>query len=214
MAENGKPDAASGRGRTAGIILAAGRSTRMASGLKLLKTVGGAPLVRLAAMALIEGGVAPVIAVTGPGGGPVGEALSGLGITIAANPDPASPMSSSLIAGLKALPPDCASVAVMPGDMPAVRPETVALLLRRFAASEKGIAVPLHQGVRGHPVIFSLAAYREELMALTGDRGGREILKTRPDDLLEIETGDPGVLLDIDTDEDLFKFASESDNKV
>lgn len=209
MAEKRKPDGQPVTNRTAGLLLAAGRSTRMVSGHKLLKTVGGVPLVRLAAMALLNGGISPVVAVTGHEGGAVAEALKGLGITITVNPDPASPMSASLIEGLKALPNDTESVAVMPGDMPAVRPETVSLLISRLASSDKGIILPLHNGRRGHPVIFRLDPYREKLMALKGDQGGREIIKAHPEDLLELETGDPGILIDIDTDEDLFKFSSK-----
>jgi molybdenum cofactor cytidylyltransferase len=108
-------------------------------------------------------------------------------------------MARSIAAGVSAR-PQASGWLILPGDMPLIRPDT----LHRVADALPGHAcvVPFHQGRRGHPVGFSAELY-SELMALSGDEGARRLLMRYPS--CEVHVDDPGVLLDIDTQEDLDK---------
>jgi molybdenum cofactor cytidylyltransferase len=87
--------------------------------------------------------------------------------------------------------------------MPLVSTKTVDRLIDAFTKGKKGIAVPVHDDRRGHPVILDLAKYRDALLALRGDVGIREILEVSPEDILEVKIDSDEVLVDVDTHEDL-----------
>jgi molybdenum cofactor cytidylyltransferase len=164
---------------------------------KLLLPVDNEPLVRVCARTLLAAGLSPVIAVLGSQGDEVRQALAGLEVRCIENPRYLQGMGTSLAAGVAALPATVDTAVIALGDMPSVDPETIRALLR--AGGERGIVVPEHRGRRGHPVVFDLSRYREELMALSGDRGARTILKAHPDDVARVPVDNPGVLLDLDT---------------
>jgi molybdenum cofactor cytidylyltransferase len=85
--------------------------------------------------------------------------------------------------------------------MPAVAPHTIARIIAALAAGA-AIAVPCHQGRRGHPVGFA-ARFVPRLRELTQDRGARGILHNNVDAVLEIPIDDAGVVTDVDTVTDL-----------
>ena len=93
---------------------------------------------------------------------------------------------------------------VLPGDMPLVSPAT----LQRVAAAlaDHPVAYAQHRGRRGHPVAFSAELY-SELVVLTGDEGARRLLARYP--ATPVEVDDPGVLLDVDTTDDLSRLARQ-----
>lgn len=175
----------------------------MGGGSKLAMKFGGKPIVRLAAETLAKGGVDALFAVVGPGDSPVYEALSWMDVTFVVNDDPAAGMASSLNAGIGALGPEYRLAVVMPGDMPKVRGTTVAALLNAVGRQGKSIAAPTYAAKRGNPVAFDLSRHRSELSSLEGDKGGRDILAANPSGLAEVAVDDPGVLVDVDTQEDL-----------
>src|SRR5690606_12213712 len=115
-----EPAAAESPRMVAALLLAAGRSTRMGGPNKLLEDLHGKPIVRHAAEALAASGASPVVAVTGHEGERVASALAALDIELVHNPDYADGLSTSLKAGLAALPPDSDAVVVALGDMPDV----------------------------------------------------------------------------------------------
>ncbi|MEH6491530.1 nucleotidyltransferase family protein [Halopseudomonas sp.] len=105
-------------------------------------------------------------------------------------------MAQSLVAGVAALQAiDAEAVAVLLGDMPRIRPQT--LIALQAQATARRIVVPTHAGQRGHPVLFG-RAFWPELLLLQGDRGARELLRQHAKSLLEVPVTDPGILLDID----------------
>lgn len=87
---------------------------------------------------------------------------------------------------------------VLPGDMPLVRPETFRAVAQTL--EQHAVVFAQHHGRRGHPVGFSAELY-SELIALDGDQGARRIVARYPAHGLEVE--DPGVLVDVDTVNDL-----------
>src|SRR4051794_11914516 len=104
----------------AAVILAAGSSRRMGGENKLTATIGGTPLVRIAAKAALAGGADPVVIVTGHAPDDVRNAVSGLPVAFAHNPDYRDGLSTSLRAGVAALPSDIVGVAALLADMPRV----------------------------------------------------------------------------------------------
>ena len=110
-------------------------------------------------------------------------------------------MSRSLIAGLQATDNDIGWVIAL-GDMPFIKPSTISKVSNAIAQGEL-IAQPVYKDKRGHPVGLS-ARLREELMAIKGDEGAREVLRRHADDCHLIGCDDdPGILRDIDRREDL-----------
>jgi molybdenum cofactor cytidylyltransferase len=187
--------------RLAAIVLAAGRSTRMPAGCnKLLAVVDGRPVVRAAVEGALAAGLEPVVVVTGHEAEAVEAALAGLDVRCVRNPRYGEGMGSSLAAGLAALPDDLDGMAVFLGDMPRV---AVATVRRLAAAATPGfICVPVCRGRRGHPVLWP-ADFFDDLRALSGDVGGRGILTRRAAAVREVAMDDEGILLDVDTADDL-----------
>lgn len=186
------------RGRTAGVILAAGGSDRMA-GLKQLQEWRGRPLVSWALAAAEAAALAPLIMVVGEGAERVRAVAKGHQIEVVDNPDWASGQSSSLKAGLRAaLAANSEAVIFLLSDMPLVDAELLAKLEERHRASLSPIVVPRAGGRWGNPVLFDRATY-PALLAVEGDRGGRAIF-----DRFQMEPveADESALIDIDTEED------------
>jgi molybdenum cofactor cytidylyltransferase len=106
-------------------------------------------------------------------------------------------MGVSIAAGVGAC-PNSRGWLVLPGDMPLVRPAT--LVAVAHALDHHPVAFAQHLGRRGHPVGFAAELY-SELAALSGDQGARRLVARYP--AFAVELDDPGVLIDIDTEDDL-----------
>ena len=189
--------------RVAALILAAGRGTRFGPEPKMLAPFAGRPLVRHAARAALASSARPVVAVLGAHAPAVRAALAGLDLAIVENPAFAEGLSTSLRAGLAALPPDTEAALVLLGDMPRIGPAHCAALIAAYAATDPrpSAVVPVSGGRRGNPVLLDLARLGPALAGLAGDRGAGPLLKGRAD-VLEIP-GDAGVAYDVDTPEAL-----------
>jgi len=79
---------------------------------------------------------------------------------------------------------------------------TIDLMLDRFRYSGKDICVPIYKGKRGNPTIFKQVLY-DQLMAIKGDIGARDIIRANPERVLDIEIDDPLCFFDIDSQKDL-----------
>ena len=112
-----------------------------------------------------------------------------------------SGMGASLAAGIEATDRAQAWIVAL-GDMPAIRPATIARVRQALEAGAL-IAAPWDgKDGRGHPVGFA-GTLRAELLALHGDSGAREIIRRHADAVRLLETDDPGVFVDVDTPEQL-----------
>lgn len=182
----------------AGIVLAAGQSSRAGPKNKLLHAVGGKPMVRRVTETALAAGLDPVVVVTGFEADKIRAALAGLDVAFAHNDDFARGMGGSIGRGVAALPPAAAAVILL-GDMPKIVPVTVKALIGAFdAAAGKDICVPVAEGRRGNPVLFGRAHFGA-LGAIHGDRGGKGIVAVNPSRVVEVAVTDPGVLADYDT---------------
>jgi molybdenum cofactor cytidylyltransferase len=101
--------------------------------------------------------------------------------------------------------PDAAGWLVLPGDMPLI--ETTSLQAVAQALQEHPVAYAQYRGRRGHPVGFDAELF-SELITLDGDEGARRIVARYPAHAVEVD--DAGVLLDIDTPEDLARARGEA----
>lgn len=106
-------------------------------------------------------------------------------------------MGSSIAAGVEAC-SDADGWLIWPADMPLVRPETA--LAVAHALRSHPVAYAQYRGMRGHPVGFSSELF-SELVRLQGDEGAKRLLARYPS--MGLELPDRGILLDIDTEEDL-----------
>ena len=187
----------------AGIVLAAGRSTRMGEANKLLQSVRGKPMLRHAVEAQLASRARPIIVVTGHQPEAVAAMLAGLDVSLVHNPDFASGLASSVRAGLAALPETAAGVIVSLGDMPNVTGGVIDRLAQVFADSGEALAVvPTLLGQRGNPVLLARALFAE-IAKLDGDQGARRLLDAAGDAIVEVPLDDPAIALDIDTPEAL-----------
>jgi len=190
--------------RIAALVLAAGMSRRMGPTNKLLTAVEGAPMVVRAVDASLSSKAGPVIVVTGHESERVTEILGRKRkITVVHNPDYNQGLSTSLARGLAAVPAECDGALICLGDMPRVRAAHLDRLIDAFNPVEgRSICVPTYQGKRGNPVLFSRRFFAE-MASVSGDVGARHLIGEHDDQLVEVEMGDSGVLLDVDSPEAL-----------
>jgi molybdenum cofactor cytidylyltransferase len=196
-----------GNPRIAAIVLAAGRSTRMGRANKLTAEVGGKPMLRWAVEAALASRARPVLVVTGHQEGEVGAALAGLDVSLVANPDFALGLSTSVKAGVAAVPADCDGALVLLGDMPRIEASHLDRLIGNFAAG--AIVVPVHDGRRGNPVLWPRDRF-PELMQLEGDAGAKRLIAAHGDAVREVEMDTTAILADVDTPEALQRLREES----
>jgi molybdenum cofactor cytidylyltransferase len=187
----------------AGVILAAGRSARMAPRNKLLAAIGGRPvLARVAAVALASA-ASPIVVVTGFAHQRIAEALRGLDVAFVHNPDFALGLSTSLRTGLAALPTDCDGALILLGDMPLVEAGDLDALIAAFAGKDRNsICVPARHGRQGNPVLWG-RAYFPEMMRLKGDAGAKRLLEIHRERVIEVEAVSDGIFADFDVPADL-----------
>ncbi|HEX5867614.1 MAG TPA: nucleotidyltransferase family protein, partial [Beijerinckiaceae bacterium] len=179
------------------------RGTRMGGPNKLSAELGGKPLVRHAVEAALGSRARPVIAVTGHEPERLAAALAGLDVMRVHNPAYAEGLSTSLKAGLAALPGDVDGAVVLLGDMPRVTAALIDDLIAAFAPADGALAVvPVRDGHRGNPVLFSRVFF-PELQAVTGDVGARGLLGAHGEGVVEVAVSDDAAFLDVDTPEAL-----------
>jgi molybdenum cofactor cytidylyltransferase len=184
--------------RIAAIILAAGRSTRMGGPNKLVAEISGRPLVRIAAEQALASRARPVIVVAGHQHERIEDALKGLDVRIVHNPDFADGLSTSLRAGIAAVPADADGAIVCLADMPQVDAALIDRLIAAFDPEKSALVViPTIDGKRGNPVVWSRRFFGE-LGAIEGDVGARHLIASYPEAVTEVAVGS-AALTDVDT---------------
>ena len=179
------------------IVLAAGESKRMGKP-KLMLPLGKSTILEQTIDNFLNSEVDEVITVLGYRAEEMLNLIANRPVIVAINPAYRRGMSTSIVAGLSMVSDRAQGVMLGLADQPFVDTQTINHLVDEFGAHNKGIAIPLYQGRRGHPVIFAIK-YKEELLRLKGDVGGRDIVSHHPDDILEVTVNCEGVNIDIDT---------------
>lgn len=197
----------------AGIVLAAGRSSRYGAP-KALVRVEGVPCVRRVARAARDGGVAPLVVVCrAEEENAMAEALAGLPIRLVARP-PDAPggqdprRAGTLATGLVALGrgdaaaearDGIACLAVFVADAPFTSAELVAALVAAWRTRRGDVLRPRSEAGPGHPVLFD-GGLLPELAALAAEGGaGRALIAAHGDRLHELPVADPTTIADFDT---------------
>ena len=198
--------------RVGAILLAAGRSTRMGADNKLLAEIGGKSLVRIAAEEALKSRARPIVVVTGHQPERVQAALRGLDLRIVHNPDFADGLSTSLKAGLSALPDDIDGALVLLADMPRVDATLIDKLIGAFDPARGAlVVVPTFESKRGNPVLWSRRFFAD-LMTLQGDVGARHLIGGYGEAVAEVPVGG-SALIDVDTPEALRTMQTVSDHR-
>lgn len=184
-----------------GILLAAGRGRRFdptGARNKLLQPLQDGEAVVVASARHLLSVLPDVVAVVAPGDGGVADLLRGVGCRVIVCLEADTGMAASLRCALDASSSAQAWVIAL-GDMPHVRPATIAAIAQALADGA-AIAAPTLQGRRGNPVGFSRTLL-PQLLALEGDQGARGILQTQP--VTAVAVNDAGIFSDVDSPADL-----------
>ena len=186
------------------LILAAGESRRMGSPKPLLPIRGSTFLGHLLD-AFTESKAKPVVVVLGHEAERVRREVCLDGARVVINDVYRQGMLSSIRAGLDALSGDSVDgILVCPVDHPQVDAALIDLLVERFTESEHPVVLPVTDGRRGHPVLFSRSVFAE-LMKAPDTVGARKVVWDHADEVLEVVTEGSGAIVDIDTPEEYKK---------
>lgn len=180
------------------IVVAAGRGSRFSGrGHKLLQSLGGSTVLGTTLGHVLESGLPLVVVTTAALGAEAARVVARRDVLLLGDDEAARGMGHTIAAGVSAR-SQAQGWLVLPADMPLVGPSV--LLGVAEALARHPVVFAQHHGRRGHPVGFSAGMY-SELLSLVGDEGARRLLARYPS--VGVETEDPGVLFDIDTEADL-----------
>lgn len=190
-----------------GVILAAGRSARMAQPKPLL-TIGPVTFLERAAQTLRVAGCRRTYVVAPADAEWLDHARS-LGLDVVTNPASDSEQIDSLRLVLRALPADTAGVLVLPVDLPLIAESTAAAVVASFISNPAPLVLPFHNTVAGHPVLLSRDLF-DDVLNQSLEEGLRSLIMDHARDLQEVRVDDEGILIDIDTPEDYTRSIEQS----
>lgn len=187
-------------GRVGAVVLAAGASTRLGTPKQLLPW-GEDTLLGHVVDTVLSSEADPVVVVLGHQADACRAALGNRPVKVVVNSGWAQGQSSSLQAGLAALPANVSAALFPLVDQPGVAPSVIDSLIARHRTTLAPVIWPEHDGRRGNPVLFDRVIF-PQLMSLTGDTGGRPVLRAHAEQAERVSVSDPGILFDIDTQDD------------
>ncbi len=215
-----------------GILLSAGQSRRFGSQKLLIPYAKGLTIFEHSLRTHLVAGISPLVLVISKGilsrffkgewkdkryrltrGGvpwfilttPWGKAR------VMVNEDPQAGMSLSLRLGLKGLHDSEKQMGVLVSlsDLPKISPEIIRSLVKTFQETRADMVVPTYKAKTGHPVIFREPLYREAVSKIQGDKGLREIIRSKMGKILLVPWEDDAVVADVDTPADLNRIFQE-----
>ena len=185
-------------GRVAGIILAAGMSTRMGQ-LKQLLPLGGRAAIEWIAE-VVGSRLDKVVVVLGHRAEEIAPVLAAYPVRWVVNSSYRMGMLSSVQCGLRAVDP-AADYLICLGDQPRLSGAVVEQVLQAKNQISEGIIIPTANGKRGHPVLIR-NAYRAEILGLPLDAGLNAVTRRHPEDTYELPVAEDAILMDMDTPAD------------
>lgn len=191
-----------GTPNVAALVLAAGRSTRMGGANKLLAEVDGVPMLLRAVNAALASKATSVTVVLGHEAEKVESLLAGRKVNLVRNAEFAQGMSTSLRAGIRALPAEAEAAVVLLADMPRISAVQVDRLIEAFEAKQPAIVVPQRNGRRGNPILWPRAFFAA-MQNVAGDQGARGLLEENPQRIRGVEMDDDAIHADVDTPDNL-----------
>lgn len=192
----------------AGIVLAAGESSRMGADKALLMYRSRTFLENLIA-ALKDAGISRVIVVLGHHAEQIQQCTDLSAVEVVLNQDYRRGQTSSLQAGLLALAgnePEGVVICLI--DHPAVSTDTIRKLIHNFKSTHRSIVIPQINGTHGHPVLLGRELF-SQVLALGPDEGADTVIHQNRDQTKFVEVADPGILIDVDDPESYRKLATQ-----
>lgn len=184
----------------AGLILAAGESSRMGQD-KALLVYRGRTFLETIIQTLRDAGIGRIAVVLGHHAEEIRRAADLRGVEIIVNENYTRGQTSSLQAGLRRLAGrEVGAVVLSLVDHPGFATETVPKIVARFRETASPVVIPTFQNQHGHPVLIARGLF-DELLRLPPDAAGNAVLRRHYTDKGFVESHDPGILLDIDTPE-------------
>ena len=166
---------------------------------KLLLQWKDETLIHRAARTALEAGLAPVIIVTGAKSAEITAAVKDLAVAVVYNPNWQSGQSTSVRAGIQALPPQTLAAVFLLGDQPFASPELIQKLVTTYLQTQPAILAPFVGEKRTNPVLFDHLLF-DNLCQLQGDAGARSVFGKYPP--AAMLWPDERLLFDVDTPED------------
>ena len=187
-----------------GIILAAGEGKRMGK-LKLTLPLGDKQLIEWVLQAVKLTPLDKYFLVVRPEDKDIIKIGKAWGAEIILNPDFRKGMSTSIKkALLKINTQEAEGFFLILGDQPLITSKIINKLIKSFSPGKEEIVVPYFKDKRGNPVLFDIC-WKDELMAVTGDVGGRVLIKAHPEKVKRVNVSDETILFDIDQEKDYLK---------
>ncbi len=183
----------------AAIVLAAGRARRFGA-QKLLAPFGTSTVVRTVVDTMRAAGVDYVVVVGGPGGEAVRAAVGGPPVVWTENAEPDRGMSSSLVTGVAAIPPNVGAALIVLGDQPTVSVQVVQQVVTAWRQGGGPVVAPRYRGLRGNPVLFDAGLFGA-LGSLVGEHGARDLIAADPARVTMVDVTESPPM-DIDTPSD------------
>jgi molybdenum cofactor cytidylyltransferase len=198
-------------GPVAGILLAAGTSSRMGSN-KLLFDLDGESVLRRAAQRALAGGLSPLVVVLGHEPDKAWREVEDLPCTWVQNPLYAQGINTSLKAGVLAVQGAKAGAAmVLLADMPFVTPEMIAAMIARYRETQAPLVISDYEGVVAPPMLYDRALF-PELLAIDDGRCGQQVVRRHRAEA-EVLARPSSALADVDVaaDAEKLQLAGERD---
>jgi molybdenum cofactor cytidylyltransferase len=189
------------RSGVAAVVLAAGMSRRMGTPKQLLR-IGGETILERTLKNVRASNASEITLVLGHLAEDVQKAIATQGLKLVINPDYGQGMGTSLRSGLAAVGSDAAAALIVLGDQPWVTAETLDHLIACHQERKPQIIIPTYKGFRGNPVLLDRSVFAE-VQSLNGNVGCRAIFGDHTEGILKLPVNDPGILLDIDSRNDL-----------
>lgn len=179
------------------ILLGAGASKRMGID-KLSLRWGRKTVLEHCFETLLRAEVQELVIVLGVRNKGIKNLFQGRKVKVVTNPHSHGGMSTSIRMGLQVVHLNSQGILIALGDQPLLKTRTINALIGAFAQEKGKIIVPSFRGRKGHPVIFH-KKYKQELLRLRGDVGGRSVIGRHPEEVRLVRTESEGVVKDIDT---------------
>jgi molybdenum cofactor cytidylyltransferase len=189
--------------RIAGVILAAGKASRMGTPKQLLPYKETTILGEVLKNAL-QSALDPLMVVLGFMADEIRRRIDFGTATVVIADAYDLGQSASLKAGLSHVPDDCDGALFLLGDQPLITADIIDTLIAQYRRFNNDILIPTYGGKRGSPVLIGRPLF-PQLHTLTGDTGGRVLFERFADRIMEIEVGQESICIDIDTPADYEK---------
>ncbi len=185
------------RKKVAGIILAAGQSTRMGRTKQLLPWAGTTVLGHIILQSN-RSCLDQLVLVLGHKAEQIANELDMQNLAVVYNPEYDKGQSTSLKRGIDNLPDDVQAAIFLLADQPLISCSVIDKIVYAYLQTSFPLIIPVHEGRRGNPVLIDRSIF-PRLMCLQGDTGARAIFDEYTDYLFEVEIPEPGICLDLDT---------------